>query len=737
MAAHLPRRLSYLYHVIRQGVNLRSLTKVLIILAVLSGLATYPILTNKFQFAGATIVQMAYLLFFWNILLLSALALVVIIRVTTLYVRRRRGLGASRFHSRLAFIFSSFAIVPTLIAGFFSTALYERSVQVWFDSLTKGIIEEASSIAGLYHQELNQSLKSDALDVSYALRQEIKTNPNKERLQQFVDQVQKNRGLAEVAIYNNNFAPVVMAQNSYVLRIEEIDHETKVRLLRNEIRAFVNDKRTRARVMLKVHPNHDLFLMVGRRANEEAFDYLQRVKLSKERFIALEKHRWELRIYFFITYALITILLLLTSIVVGVSLADYISKPVEQLIQVAQRIRAGDWSTRVEVQNNVVEFLGLARAFNKMMAYINNQKQALELANVEIEERRRFIETTLAGVSAGVIALDNNNKVILFNASAINTLGLRSPDTYIGRDVTNVLPQVKEIFLNSKLYPQEPITDNIIINVKGSAKHLLIRIAAEINEGGMIGQVITFDDLTDLITAQKKAAWGDVARQVAHEIKNPLTPIQLSAERLKRRFAPPPDDKDSEVFNTCVDTITRKVDDIYRIVYEFSSFARMPQAVKKEHNLLHIIKSTYNQMKAAYPQVAFAFESQVESATLFCDEQLLTQVTLNILKNAIESFEDIQNSTSETHQIKVSFTREPGWYVVSFQDNGSGFTEADPMQYLKPYITTKKKGSGLGLAIVKRIIEEHEGTIILENAAEGGAKVMIKLPDVLGKAHAI
>jgi len=391
----------------------------------------------------------------------------------------------------------------------------------------------------------------------------------------------------------------------------------------------------------------------------------------------------------------------------------------------AARVGAGDLTARVPEGEKDDEMVLLSRAFNRMTDQLQSQQQELIEANKQLDERRRFTETVLTGVTAGVIGLDRVGRVHLPNRSASTLLGV-DLDASIGDDLAEVVPEMAELLDEATRRPDRVAQGQVQITGRNSTRTLLVRIAAEQDEEGIGGFVVTFDDITELLSAQRKAAWADIARRIAHEIKNPLTPIQLSAERLRRNYLKEIK-KDPETFRICTDTIIRHVEDIGRMVDEFSSFARMPTPVLKPEDLTAIVERAVFLERTAHSDIAFTTHFAARPLTVRCDGRLVGQALINIVKNAVEAIEAriVESGPNPPGQISVTVDEAAGRVVVTVEDNGKGLPKRGRERLTEPYVTTRTKGTGLGLAIVKKIMEDHRGELLLEDAEPSGARVRL------------
>jgi two-component system nitrogen regulation sensor histidine kinase NtrY len=412
---------------------------------------------------------------------------------------------------------------------------------------------------------------------------------------------------------------------------------------------------------------------------------------------------------------------------IGLVIANQIVRPISLLINAAERVRAGDLGVRVAEVATGDEVAGLARAFNRMTGQVAAQRAELMDAYSQIDERRRFTETVLSGVSAGVIGLDANGRIELPNRAADDLLGTDLMAA-IGHKLADVVPEFAELIRDIAASPDRARTAELQIGAANRRRTLLVRIGADVSGGRTDGFVVTFDDITELQSAQRKAAWADVARRIAHEIKNPLTPIQLAAERLKRRFAKEIQ-SDPDTFAQCADTIIRHVGDIGRMVDEFSAFARMPLPVIKPEDIGQIAREALILQKTARPQIAWVSDIPARGPVVPCDRRLLRQALTNLLQNAADA---VAMRAGAGH-IALMVKPDGAAVRITVTDDGIGLPQDDRARLAEPYVTHKPKGTGLGLAIVKKIMEDHGGALLLDDRLEGPgatATLMLPLPSV-------
>jgi two-component system nitrogen regulation sensor histidine kinase NtrY len=491
------------------------------------------------------------------------------------------------------------------------------------------------------------------------------------------------------------------------------------------------------RALVRVEEYPDAYLYVIPDVNPEMFEALSEAEAAIATFNAASAEREQIERLFYLIYLTAALLILSGSVWLALSAAARVADPVGRLVEAADRVRRGDLSARVEVSAEDDEVTALGRAFNLMTGQISRQRQELIDANAESEGRRRLIEAVLLGVSAGVLSIDAEGRVRLANRSAEYLLGAEE-GALLDRPLAEIAEGLADIAARARSRPGGTVQQEIELTRDGAALVFNVRAALDRDSDGE-RVVLTFDDITRLITAQRNAAWRDVARRIAHEIKNPLTPIQLSAERLRRRFRPA-DENDAEVFDRCTDTIIRQVSDIGRMVDEFSAFARMPTPHIERASLQELAQETVFARRVASPDIRVTLEAPAGPVIVHCDARLASQALANILKNAAESLTeqaaDGRPPPGAQIDVRVQMRGEQG--VVEVQDNGPGWPAGSRDRLTEPYMTTREKGTGLGLAIVQRIMEDHRGALELDVRADGeqGAVVRLAFP-LADEAHAV
>jgi two-component system, NtrC family, nitrogen regulation sensor histidine kinase NtrY len=698
--------------------------------ATASGIATYLALTGAPPFGPRPGVVLTLLNL--DLALLLILAALVAKRLFEVWARRRRGLAGSRLQVRLVGLFGLIAVLPTIIVAVFSYLFFSFGVESWFSDKVRTAISESVAVADAYVKEHQQAIRADALAMATELDRSASTlQLNPQYLAPVLTAQAAMRGLTEAAVLDRNGTMMARTGLTFALGFEDVSQDALRRARQGEVVIMTDDKEERVRALVRLDEFSDLYLYVGRFIEPRVLAHRDETHLAAAQYERLEGQRSGFQITFAVIYILVAMLFLAASVAMGIHFAAQLADPISRLVVATEQVRAGDLSARVPEGEKDDELVSLSRAFNRMTYQLQSQQQELIEANRQLDERRRFTETVLTGVTAGVIGLDRGGRIHLPNRSASALLGI-DLDQLIGEDLAEVAPEMAGLLEEAALRPSRVAQAQVQIAGDRSTRTLLVRIAAEHELGDIAGFVVTFDDITELLSAQRKAAWADIARRIAHEIKNPLTPIQLSAERLRRRYLKEIK-KDPETFQSCTDTIIRHVEDIGRMVDEFSSFARMPAPVLKPEDLTTIVEQAVFLERTAHPKIGFEVRFAIRPVPLRCDARLIGQALINLLKNAIESIEAriVESGPAPAGRISVRVEATPA-VAVTIDDNGKGLPEHGRERLTEPYVTTRAKGTGLGLAIVKKIMEDHQGELMLLDREQGGARVRLVFA---GEAH--
>lgn len=704
----------------------RKLAVLFSILAILSGAATAIVITRSGPLGPDPDLVLACV--YLNIAFLLGLGALVLRQLVRLWIQRRRGLAGARLHIRLAFLFALIAVTPTLIVSVFSAVFFDLGVRGWFSERVSTAITQSAAVADAYLEEHRQTIRGDVLAMANDLNREAPfLLSDSRRFEQVITAQAAVRNLTEAVVFDGSARVYARTGLSFAFDFEPLPEAAMEKARQGEVVILRSENDDRIRALVALNQIVDTFLFVGRFVDPALLARVQDTQQAVSQYEELEGRRQDFQLTFAIVFALVALLILLAAIWVGLLLADRLVRPVSALIDGAERVRRGDLAVRVPLGVGLDEVASLTRAFNRMTAQLESQREELLDANSQLDDRRRFTEAVLGGVSSGVVGLEEDGRINLPNRAASRLLAIDLEDR-IGTPFAETLPEFASLMEELSQRPWREATDQITMTLPtGDARTFHARLTAETSDGSITGYVLTFDDVTELLSAQRKAAWADVARRIAHEIKNPLTPIQLSAERLKRKYLDQIGD-DRETFIRMVETIVRQVGDIGRMVDEFSAFARMPTPVMKDEVLSELVITAVDLQRVGRVDVAMSVDPGEETESLWCDSRQIRQALTNLLQNAMDAIEarrHDQGAGAEPGEIAVSVERRPDAIVVSVADNGRGLPDTERDRLTEPYVTTREKGTGLGLAIVKKIMEDHDGSIELRDRPEGGAIVSL------------
>ncbi|MGH7060487.1 MAG: ATP-binding protein, partial [Stellaceae bacterium] len=660
-----------------------------------------------------------------DLILLLALGALLAERLLQVWAERRRGLAGSRLQIRLVVLFSLIAVTPTIIVAVFSYLFFSFGVESWFSDKVRTAISESLAVAEAYLHEHQRAIRADALAMANDLnRDAVQLELNPSQLNQVISAQAALRGLNEAMVFDRGGQVLARSSLSFTLGFEPVPDGAMHVADEGDVAVMTNDSDNRVRALVRLDQWGQVYLYIGRYIEPRVLSYMEETQRAAAQYEKMEGQRSGFQVTFALIFLMVALLFLVAAAAIGIHFATQLAVPISRLAAAAEQVRGGDLAARVPEGEKDDELASLSRAFNRMTYQIESQQRELREANRQLDERRRFTETVLTGVSAGVIGLDRAGRVNLPNRSASALLGA-DLDQSIGQDLAEVVPEMAGLLAEAERRPDRLAQSQVQLARGNSTRTLLVRIAAETDDQEVSGFVVTFDDITELLSAQRKAAWADIARRIAHEIKNPLTPIQLSAERLRRRYLKEIK-QDRETFTICTDTIIRHVGDIGRMVDEFSAFARMPAPVLKPEDLVEIVQRAVVLQRTAHREIAFSTSFPGHAVTVSCDHRLVGQAVVNIVKNAIEAIEArIVERDGAPGRIRVAVTETAGQAVVVVEDNGIGLPPQGRERLTEPYVTTRSKGTGLGLAIVKKIMEDHLGELVLEDAEPNGTRVRL------------
>ena len=709
---------------------IRATGYVLVVLALAAAAATFFILMGLTPIAptpDAVFSAMAI-----NGALVFFLLMVILWEIVSLLLASRRGRAAARLHVRIVALFSLVAAAPAVLLAITASFSLDRGLDNWFSTRTRAIVDNSLSIAQAYAEQQAVTLRNDILSVKGSLEQApTLISDDLPRFETYLSSLGKDRGLPGVFIVNDQSQPVAVGtdtnQSSFPPPIQgAVDQAQR----QPDDVALITPAGTSniigAVTGLRGYP--ELFLYVARPIDPGVNRYLAMTNDSVAEYRTLEATRFGMQIAFGILFLGITTVVILSAIWLGIGLANRLVNPIRRLIDAAKEVSLGNLAVEVQPRASDGDVGALGVTFNTMTAQLRNQREQLVAASELNDSRRRFTEAVLSGVTAGVVGIDAQGHVTIVNRMAQQLLGAPEPNL-VGAPVTELVPELGAVVGAAFRDGKPEHRDQITMMRAGRERTLAVRVTTERTAGQSHGYVITLDDITDLVSAQRSSAWADIARRIAHEIKNPLTPIQLSAERLKRKFGKAIHE-DREVFDQCTDTIIRQVGDIGRMVDEFSSFARMPKPTIVPGNLSDAIREAVFLISVAQPDIQFDRDLPKDPLMGRFDARLMGQALANLIKNATEAIHALPPGTVEKGRIVVSARIEGPSIIVDVIDNGVGLPRENRQRLLEPYVTTREKGTGLGLAIVTKIIEEHSGRVELLDApsvATGGRGAMIRI----------
>ncbi|HEV7599828.1 MAG TPA: PAS domain-containing sensor histidine kinase, partial [Bradyrhizobium sp.] len=468
--------------------------------------------------------------------------------------------------------------------------------------------------------------------------------------------------------------------------------------------------------VIRLRAFNDTFLYVARLLDPRVVAQLRQTQASVADYAQVESRRLGIQVAFALMFTVIALTILMSSVLIGLNFANWLVAPIRRLMGAANVVSTGDLNVQVPVLKSEGDLAQLGETFNKMTQELRTQRDELVSASEVIDSRRRFIEAVLSSASAGIIGVDASGSIGILNRSAEKLIGHAESET-LGHPLSEIIPELDDMMKTAREGTQRLVQGQVTITRDGRERNLSVRVSAEHTSQSQDSYIITLDDITDLISAQRTSAWGDVARRIAHEIKNPLTPIQLSAERIRRKFGKVITE-DKAIFEQCTDTIVRQVDDIRRMVDEFSRFARMPKPVMEGEDVADTVRQVVFLMRVGHSEIDIETEIRDEPMRAQFDRRLISQALTNIIKNATEAIEAVPAQTLGKGRIEVIAARDGDDIVIDVIDNGVGLPKVSRSRLLEPYVTTREKGTGLGLAIVGRVLEDHGGRIDLHDAAE-------------------
>jgi len=686
-------------------------------IALLSATATFLVLAGLTPIVPTDAVDRALLL--GN--LVTGVLLVAIIgsEVWVVVQARRRGYAGSRLHVQIVGLFAVIAAVPTILVSVVASTTLDRGLDRYFSTRTRAMVEASLTVAHAYVNEHLQAIHTATLAIAIDIsRLKPVFDQDRDKLDRYLSAQAAGLGL---------FVAIIKPDGS-TIKSADIPGATPIAVPTPEALAKIDLSKISdsapeifyiaegVAAIIKLHGYDDMYLYVAQRMDPRVIQQLRVTQESADDYALLENSRLNIQIAFALMFGVIALIVLLSAAWIGLDFANRLVAPIRRLIGAANLVSTGNLQVQVPIHRSEGDLAHLGETFNKMTHELRTQHEDIVRARDLMDSRRRFTEAVLAGASAGVIGLNAEGRVTIVNRSA-ERLIMHTANEVLRQPLIEVAPEFAEIVQAARNSHQRLVQRQLTLKRDNQERNFSVRVTSEQGADSEHGYVITIDDITELVVAQRTSAWADIARRIAHEIKNPLTPIQLSAERLRRKYGKTVAEDDG-VFDQCTTTIVRQVEDIKRMVDEFSRFARMPKAVMADEDVADTVRQVAFLLRVAHPNIDFEVELPEENMPARLDRRLISQALTNIVKNATEAIGAVPPTVLGRGRIVVSVKRDGKDIVVDVIDNGIGLPKENRQRLLARYVTTREKGTGLGLAIVGRILEEHGGRIELHDASE-------------------
>ena len=695
--------------------------------ALISALTTFLVLSGATPIAPVHEVVVG--VFIINALLIVMLLIIVVLEAAVLIRARRAGAAAAGLHVRIVGLFSVVAALPAVLVAIIATVTLERGLEPWFSDRMRDAIFKSVEVADAYAGSQCRSIGREIRLLSDDLgRAKAAFDVDRKWFETFLTARATALGLPVVWIMKRPDTVLVRANIDVLRGVDKPDAAAfdDAEAAPEPICVVPQTGRVFGALM-KLPSYDDTFLYVAREVDPLAVEFPTVARAAAAEYLGIDQRRKGVQIAFAAMYGLISLILLLSAMWLGLNFANRLVAPIRRMIHATDQVSSGNFYVQVPIRRSEGDLAHLGETFNKMTAELRRQHNGLVAASEVIDRRRRFTETVLSGVSSGVLSLDADGHITISNRSAETLLG--TGGRMLGTPIADVAPEIAAFVSEALASRQRSISGQIAITRAGRDRMVNVRAVRE-GEGTGAGLVVTLDDITDLVSAQRTAAWADVARRIAHEIKNPLTPIQLSAERIRRKFGRVIVD-DKEIFDQCTATIVRQVEDIRRMVDEFSSFARMPKPSLTKDDIVETARQIVFLMRVGNPEITIVDNLPDAAVIARFDRRLISQALTNVIKNATEAIEAVPSELRGQGRIDIAFTRhDDGRIVIDVIDNGKGLPADQRQKLLEPYMTTREGGTGLGLAIVGKILEDHGGGIELldrPDAASGARGARIRL----------
>jgi len=683
--------------------------------ALLSAILTFVVLTGLTRIEPTREVAVSFMLM--NGATILVLVGIIVHEVWQLMQARRRGRAAARLHVQIVSLFSIIAVLPAVLVAIVANVTIDRGLDRLFSGPTRKAIENSLIIARAYMQEHAQLIRGDILGMASDIaRARPLYDQDRKSFRELLTADAGSRNLPGAMIIDKDRHILETAQTGIQLAFAAPPAEFLSNVNEAEPEIAVLPEENYVAAVIRLRTFNDTFLYVARQLDPHVVEQLKQTETSVAEYYQTKARRLGLQINFALIFAVIALTILMASILIGLNFANWLVAPIRRLMTAASIVSTGDLHVQVPVLRSKGDLAQLGETFNKMTQELRTQRDELVSASDLIDSRRRFIEAVLSSASAGIIGVAASGSIGILNRSAEKLIGHAESET-LDHPLSEVLPELDDMMRTAREGTQRLVQGQITINRDGHERNLSVRVSAEQTSQTRDSYIITLDDITELVSAQRTSAWADVARRIAHEIKNPLTPIQLSAERIRRKFGKVITE-DKAIFEQCTDTIVRQVDDIRRMVDEFSRFARMPKPVIEGEDVADTVRQAVFLMRVGHPDIDIDADIKTDPMRAQFDRRLISQALTNIIKNATEAIEAVPPAELGKGRIDVIAARENDDIVIDVIDNGIGLPKVSRARLLEPYVTTREKGTGLGLAIVGRVLEDHGGRIELNDAAD-------------------
>jgi two-component system nitrogen regulation sensor histidine kinase NtrY len=683
-------------------------------IALLSALITFLVLADLTPVPPTHNVVVTLLLV--NVATVVSLLAIIAREVWQVVQAQRKGRAAARLHIRIVGLFSIIAAAPAILVAVVASITLDRGLDRLFSTRTRSAIENSVIVADAYLREHAQITRSDIIVLAFEVsRAKELYDKDRERMSQLLTLQANVRGLAAAIILGDDLSVQARASIPLQQTFSTPSREQLATVTENEPQIVLLPDASYVAAAIKLRGYDNKYLYIARLMDPRVISQLRETQATASEYALIETRRLGVQVAFALMYTVIALIVLLSAVWIGLNFANRLVAPIRRLIGAANVVSTGNLYVQVPIRKSEGDLAQLGETFNRMTQELRAQRNDIVRARDTIDSRRRFTEAVLSGASAGVIGVDADGRVSIMNRSAEKLVGCSETDA-LGQPLAQIVPELAEIMMSAQSGGRVE-QDQVTLSRSGRERNLSVRVTSEQSGEADHGYVITLDDMTELVSAQRTSAWADIARRIAHEIKNPLTPIQLSAERLRRKYGKTITN-DPAVFEQCTDTIIRQVDDIRRMVDEFSKFARMPKPVIGNEDVADTARQAVFLMKVANPEIDFDVELAEDPMPARFDRRLLSQALTNIIKNATEASAARPAGSNERGRIRVDVARDGQDIVIDIVDNGIGLPKQGRNRLLEPYVTTREKGTGLGLAIVGRILEEHGGSIELRDASE-------------------